>query len=105
MGVWRVLIVLVLFVAGMGAGYYTGLTESQRSIDGLDRQLVDSRARIAELEQANRTSVRLVDDLAGRLDRAQSIVEDISRTGGTAVEKVRTTIDNLKRLKEILESQ
>ena len=102
MAVWRVLILMVFCLSFFAAGWFGCEYESKRLVDGLNRQLADGRDRIAELERTSREAQELVDRLAGRLDTAAGIVDEISSAGGTALEKVRRTIENLRKLKELL---
>lgn len=98
-------LLLASFIGFFAAGWWGATLESKRLVDGLDQQLATGRDRIAELERANREIKDLVDRLAGRLDTASGIVDEISSTSGTALEKVRRTVENLRKLKAILDGQ
>jgi hypothetical protein len=99
---WKITIGLVLLLSAFGAGYCTNWLESRRYIESVDQRFNDIAIRNGELERINSEVEQRVSDLSGRIELAQSIVIRLSEQGGSALEKVKRVIENLRRLQEIL---
>lgn len=77
----------------------------------LDQELRAGRDRIAELERqysdiekANIAIGTELKRISDRVREAKGIIETISGQGATALEQVRRTLENLKKLKDIIGS-
>jgi hypothetical protein len=97
--------VLVCALAGGIIAYELSTDYSGR----LDRVIADSREGFDRLTRENlaasEENQRLRNYLEDReriLDEASSIVGELEKTTGTATEKVRRIIENLRKLKEVL---
>ena len=90
---------VICLTVGVFSGWWAG---SESTSFRLDSELRAGRDRVIELEQRNLETQGIVDRLAGRLDTAKSIVDGISKSSGTAIEKLRNVMANLRKLQEIL---
>ncbi len=81
-------------------------------VGGLNTELATSRDRAiqlernySELKQSNLELGKRLDSIQARITEAKGLVSDLSRTGASALETVRRVIENLTRLKGILEGK
>lgn len=103
-----VVVVLFFMVSIFGAGYITARVGFTRQ---LDRELVTGRARIDQLTNERdkiagvSDSLRIrFDSIQGGLRTAKGLIDDISIQGRNAQETLRIVIDNLRKVKTIIQS-
>ena len=100
---WKFTIFIILFVASFGAGFFACWFEQRGYIESVDKRVIEFRDRADELERINIEVEQRVTDLSGRIELAQSLVIRLSEQGGSALEKVKRVIADLRRLQEILQ--